>query len=111
MAYYRDLHEWLDALDAKGYLNRVRRRIDKDTEMHPLVRLQFRGLPEHERKAWLFDNIVDVRGKSYDIPVALAVMAPSRAVYALGMGVESPLEIPAKWAAAQTNPIEPRIVS
>jgi 4-hydroxy-3-polyprenylbenzoate decarboxylase len=111
MSYYRDLHEWLDVLDAKGYLHRVQRRINKDTEMHPLVRLQFRGLPERERKGWFFDNIVDVRGKSYDIPVALAVMAPSRAVYALGMGVESPQEIPAKWAAAQTRPVEPRMVS
>ncbi len=111
MAYYRDLHEWLDALDAKGLLNRIKRRIDKDTEMHPLVRLQFRGLPERDRKGWFFDNIVDVRGKSYDIPVALAVMAPSRAVYALGMGVETPQAIPAKWAAAQTQPLEPRIVA
>jgi len=110
VAYYRDLHEWLDVLESKGYLNRIQRRIDKDTEMHPLVRLQFRGLPERERKGWLFENVADVRGKSYDIPVALAVMAPSRAVYALGMGVGSPEEIPAKWAEAQTHPIPPRVI-
>ncbi|HEX2385246.1 MAG TPA: UbiD family decarboxylase, partial [Candidatus Binatia bacterium] len=111
MGYYRDLHEWLGALEAKGYLHRISRRIDKDTEMHPLARLQFRGLPERERKGWLFEDVVDVRGRRYDMPVALAVMAPSRSVYALGMGVDSPEEIPAKWAAAQTHPIPPRIVS
>jgi UbiD family decarboxylase len=111
VAYYRDLHEWLDALEEKGFLNRIARRIDKDTEMHPLARLQFRGLPERERKGWLFENVFDVRGRRYDMPVALAVMAPSRAVYALGMGVNSPEEIPAKWAAAQTRPIPPRVVS
>jgi 4-hydroxy-3-polyprenylbenzoate decarboxylase len=110
VAYYRDLHEWLDVLHSKGFLRRVQRRIDKDTEMHPLVRLQFRGLAERERKGWLFENVADVRGKVYDIPVALAVMAPSRAVYALGMGVGSPEEIPAKWAEAQTHPIPPRVV-
>ena len=110
MAYYRDLHEWLDALEAKGYLNRVRRRIEKDTEMHPLVRLQFRGLNERERKGWLFEDVTDVSGRRYDIPVALAVMAPSRAVYALGMGVDAPEKIPEKWAEAQTHPIPPRIV-
>lgn len=111
MAYYRDLHEWLETLEAHGYLNRIRRAINKDTEMHPLVRLQFRGLPERERKGWLFENISDVSGRSYDIPVALAVMAPSRLVYALGMGVASPREIVAKWGAAQTRPIPPRVVA
>lgn len=111
MPYYRDLHEWLEFLESRGYLNRVKRAIDKDTEMHPLARLQFRGLPERERKGWLFEKVVDARGRAYDIPVALAVMAPSRAVYALGMGVESPEAIPAKWAQAQTHPIPPLTVA
>lgn len=111
MAYFRDLHEWLEALESRGYLRRVQRRINKDTEMHALVRLQFRGLPERERKGWLFENVTDARGGSYDLPVALAVMAPSRSVYALGMGVNLPEEIPAKWALAQSDPIPPRIVS
>jgi 4-hydroxy-3-polyprenylbenzoate decarboxylase len=111
VAYYRDLHEWLEVLDSKGYLNRIQRPINKDTEMHPLVRLQFRGLPEEERKGWLFEKVTDVSGRLYGMPVALAVMAPCRPVYALGMGVNSPEEIPAKWADAQTHPIPPRIVS
>lgn len=111
MAYYRDLHEWLETLEARGYLNRIHRRINKDTEMHPLVRLQFRGLTEKERKGWLFENVTDVSNRIYDIPVALAVMAPNRFVYALGMDVASAEEIPAKWATAQTHPIPPCIVS
>ncbi len=36
---------------------------DKDTELMPLVRWQFRGLPEKERKAFLFENVTDVKGK------------------------------------------------
>src|SRR5205085_2385361 len=40
---YADLHEHLRALDKAGLLVTVDRRIDKDTEMHPLVRWQFRG--------------------------------------------------------------------
>ncbi len=111
MKYYRDLREWLETLESHGYLNRIRRKINKDTEMHPLVRLQFRGLREKERKGWLFENVTDVSGRSYDMPVALAVMAPNRFVYALGMGVRSAEEIVAKWAEAQTHPISPRIVS
>ena len=111
MAYYKNLREWLGALESKELLVRVPRPVNKDTEMHPLVRLQFRGLPERERKGWLFENVTDASGRSYDMPVALAVMAPSRAVYALGMGVDAPDQIVAKWAAAQTHPIAPLNVS
>jgi len=111
MAYFRDLHEWLDFLDSRGYLRRISRPINKDTEMHPLVRFQFRGLQEPDRKGWLFDNVVDVTGRKFDIPVALAVMAPNRLVYALGMGVNSAAEISAKWAHAQLHTIPPRTLS
>ena len=110
MPYYRDLHEWIDFLSAHGYLNRIQRPINKDTELHPLVRLQFRGLPEKERKGWLFEKVADFSGKIYDIPVALAVMAPNRLVYALGMGVNSADEIANKWAEAQARPVSPRVV-
>ncbi len=111
MAYFRDLHEWLDFLDSRGFLRRISRSINKDTEMHPLVRLQFRGLQEAERTGWLFENVVDVAGRRYDIPVALGVMAPNRLVYALGMGVNSASEISAKWAQAQIHSISPRTLS
>ncbi|MBI4526592.1 MAG: UbiD family decarboxylase [Deltaproteobacteria bacterium] len=111
MTYYNNLHEWLQFLEARGRLIRVSRPINKDTELHPLVRLQFRGLKEKDRKGWLFEKVTDVAGRTYDMPVALAVMAPSRSFYALGMGVSSPREIVAKWAEAQTHPIPPRIIS
>jgi hypothetical protein len=34
----------------------------KDTELMPLVRWQFRGLDEEQRKAFLFENVVDAKG-------------------------------------------------
>jgi 4-hydroxy-3-polyprenylbenzoate decarboxylase len=38
--------------------------------MHPLVRWQFvGGLDEADRKAFLFTNIVNAKGRRYDIPV------------------------------------------
>ena len=40
---YPDLHDHLKALDEAGLLVTVDREINKDTEMHPLVRWQFRG--------------------------------------------------------------------
>ena len=61
---YRDLQEHMAALDAAGLLIRVDRPINKDAHMHALVRWQFRGgPPERERKAFLFTNIVDGKGR------------------------------------------------
>ena len=60
---YPDLHEHIKALDAAGLLITVDRPINKDTEMHPLVRWQFRGgIPESQRKAFLFTNVTDSKG-------------------------------------------------
>ena len=43
---YRDLREFLDALNRLGLLHVVDRTMCKDTEIMQLVRLQFRGLAE-----------------------------------------------------------------
>ncbi len=109
MTYYKDLREHIKALEANNKLVRIKREINKDTELMPLVRWQFRGLPEEERKAFLFENVVDIKGKRYDIPVLVASHAASRQVYAIGMMCE-PDRIMDKWAEAQLHPIEPKIV-
>ena len=44
--YYKDVREHLKAIDERGKLVRVKKRINKDTELMPLVRWQFRGLQE-----------------------------------------------------------------
>src|SRR5215203_787101 len=107
---YSDLHEHLRTLEAAGLLIRVERPINKDTEMHPLVRWQFRGgIPEAERKAFFFENVTDSKGRTYDIPVVVGALAANREIYRLCIG--SPLdEIDATWSHAMNNPISPRIV-
>ena len=85
MAYYRDVREYLNQLETAGKLLRVKQPINKDTELHPLVRLQYRGLPEEERKAFLFENVHDLQGRKFDMPVAVACYAGSLDIYALGM--------------------------
>src|SRR5215207_914632 len=110
VAYYRDLREYLAALEERGLLIRVREPVDKDTELHPLVRLQFRGRPEPERRAFLFEQVRGVDGRQFDIPVAIGCMAGSRQIYALGMGTDSVANIPNKWAEAQANAMEPLMV-
>src|SRR2546423_508564 len=82
-----DFQEHLAALEAAGLLVRIDRPIDKDSELHPLVRWQFQGgLDEAERRAFLFTNVVDSSGRRYDMPVAVGALAASPRIYALGMG-------------------------
>lgn len=85
MAYYKDLRELIAELDKRGLLIRVKRQINKDTELMPLVRWQFRGLPDAKRKAFLFENVVDSKGKKYPNPVLVGGFAASRAVYAAAL--------------------------
>src|SRR5713226_8281062 len=71
-----DFQAHLAALEARGLLVRVDRPINKDTELHPLVRWQFQGgLAEDQRRAFLFTNVVDSSGRRYDIPVAVGAIA------------------------------------
>jgi 4-hydroxy-3-polyprenylbenzoate decarboxylase len=110
MAGYADLHEHLKKLEAAGLLIRVERPINKDTEMHPLVRWQFRGgIAEKDRKAFLFTNVTDSKGRKYDIPVVVGALAASREIYRIGMNC--PLDkINEVWTRAIAQPIAPKIV-
>jgi UbiD family decarboxylase len=107
---YPDLHDHIAALDKAGLLITVDRAIDKDSELHPLVRWQFRGgIAEKDRKAFLFRNVVDAKGRTYDIPVAVGVIAANREIYSIGMGCPI-AEINEAWTRAVAHPIKPRIV-
>jgi UbiD family decarboxylase len=106
-----DFQAHLALLEARGLLVRVDRAIDKDSELHPLVRWQFQGgLAEDQRRAFLFTNVVDSSGRRYDIPVAVGALAASPQIYAVGMG--RPLEeIESAWTRAIADPIPPVAVS
>jgi len=107
---YADLHEHLQALEKAGLLIKVDRAINKDTEMHPLVRWQFRGgIAERDRKAFLFNSVVDSKNRKYDIPVVVGALAASREIYRIGMNC--PLEkINEVWTRAIAKPIPPNVV-
>jgi 4-hydroxy-3-polyprenylbenzoate decarboxylase len=107
---YPDLHEHLLALAREGLLTIVDEPINKDTEMHPLVRWQYRGgIPEAQRRAFLFTQPVDSKGKRYDMPVLVAGLAANPDVYRVGFG--KPLDqVGATWITAIAKPVEPNIV-
>ncbi len=107
---YRDLHEHLERLDAAGLLHTIDAPVNKDTEMHPLVRWQFRGgIPEPERKAFLFTHVTDSRGRRYDIPVVIGALAANAEIYRIGMDCALDA-IGDKWNHAIANPVPVRHV-
>ena len=104
---YPDFQDHLTHLESRGLLRRIDRPIDKDTELHPLVRWQFQGgLPESERSAFLFTRVTGAGGCAYDMPVAVGALAATPEIYAVGMGTKVE-EIGARWLHAMKNPIPP----
>jgi 4-hydroxy-3-polyprenylbenzoate decarboxylase len=109
VAYYRDLREYLGALEDAGKLRVIREEINKDTELHPLVRWQFRGLEEAEWTGWLFERLTDLKGTKYDGKVAAAIIGANRDVYAMGLQC-SANEINNRWVEAYRKPIDPCLI-
>jgi UbiD family decarboxylase len=107
---YPDLHDHIEALDKAGLLRTIDAPINKDTEMHPLVRWQFRGgIPEDDRKAFLFTNVTDSLGRKYDLPVIVGALATNPAIYRIGLGCELD-EIGETWRNAIAKPVKPVFV-
>ena len=105
-----DLQEHIAQLTERGLVTRIDRRIDKDSELHALVRWQFQGgLREEDRRAFLFTNVVGAHGESYEIPVLVGGLAASPEIYATGLGVPVS-EIGELWVKAMANPIAPVLV-
>jgi 3-polyprenyl-4-hydroxybenzoate decarboxylase len=61
--YFADFRAYINELQSRGKLRRWKRAINKDTEMMPLMRLQYRGISDEERQALLFENMLDSRGR------------------------------------------------
>lgn len=108
---YPDLHDHIDALRAAGLLIEIDRPINKDTEMHPLVRWQYSGgIPQEARRAFLFKNVTDSKGRKFDIPVLVGGLGTNSAIYSTGM--RCPLEkIRERWRDGMNRPIAPKLVS
>src|ERR1700740_2903243 len=102
-----DFQEHLGRLEAAGLVTRIDRAINKDTELHPLVRWQFQGgLHEGQRRAFLFTHVTDAARHRCDAPFAVGAQAPSAQIYAIAMGC--PVEaLGDAWLNAIAHPIAP----
>lgn len=113
--YFRDLREFISLLEATGNLYRITYEIEKNSELIPFVRWQYLGLPDSQRKAFLFENVTDPKGRKYNCRVAVGVLGASRAIYKMALGVEDPPGggqggVAERWTHALSRPIPPRRV-
>ena len=108
---YSDLHEHLAALKKRGLLLTIDRPIDKDAELHPLVRWQYvGGIEEHERKAFLFTNVVDGRGRKYKFPGRGRRLRRQPRDLLHRHARDGRRRSSRKWDHAIANPVAPRVV-
>jgi 4-hydroxy-3-polyprenylbenzoate decarboxylase len=107
---YRDLRELVADLERRGKLHRWKRPLNKDREITTLMRLQYRGMEDDARQAFLFEQVIDSKGKRYDMSILMGAFGGSRSILALGMGCENPADIYEKWRLAVANPIPPVMV-
>ena len=108
---YRDLQQHIAELRSRDLLYEIDEPVNKDTEMSALVRWQFRGgLREDQRKAFLFNNVTDSKGRAYEIPVVIGALAANQDIYAAGMDT-SVDGIASKWDHAIAHPVKPRLVN
>jgi UbiD family decarboxylase len=111
--YFRDLRDFIDLLEETENLYRIGERIDKNSELMPLVRWQYQGLPDSQRKAFLFENVTDPQGRNYVCRVAVGALSASREIYKMALGVAADDHAGAvaeRWNLALSRPIPPRIV-
>lgn len=103
---YRDLRDYLTALEKRGKLKRVMKEVDKDWEIAAVCRQLFKKIPPQQRPALVFENV-----KGFNIPVVAGVLGASRDIYAIGLEADSVEGINRKWEHALSNPIPPRLVN
>ena len=106
-----DFREHLETLRARGLLHEIDAPVIKETEAHPLVRLQFRGLDEAQRKGFLFTNVTDVDGQRHDGSLAIGCLAASRDIFNAGMGVREGDDFFQIAANAIDHPLKPELVT
>ena len=103
---YKDLRQYLTALEDKGLLKWVSTVVDKDWELSCISRLVM-NRSEEKRIALGFKRI-----KGYDISAVVGVVAANRAVYSTALEVAPKIDdLIELWSQALTHPIKPIIIN
>jgi len=110
MEPHKDLREFIAFLERRGKLYRYREPINKETELIPFHRVQMRGLPEEERRAVLFENVVGADGRKYEMSALVGCYAASEQILAWGMGCETYAEAIGRFHQGLLHPIPVKMV-
>src|SRR3989441_8126883 len=98
---YKDLREYLAALEKHGKLHHVKKEVDPSWEVAAFTRRVFQRIPRERRPALMYERI-----KGFQMPLVAGVLGASPEVYALALETTVD-QIADKWSKAQTNPIPP----
>ena len=110
MGNFRDLRQLVQHLEARGKLYRFKERVNKDTEIGALFRVQMRGLPDAKRKVLLFENVIGSAHGRYDMSVLSGIYGASTEILQISLGCENYVELLDKWHHGLANPIAPIVV-
>jgi len=102
---YRDLREYLQALESDGKLHRIKKEVDKDWEIAAVARTVLQNIKAEQRKALMFEQV-----KGFSIPVVGGILGGSREIYALALQADLS-DIASKWVEAQKEPLPPVMVN
>lgn len=80
---YDDIRKYLEVLEGKGKLRRVRKSVDRNWELACLARWAYQGLPDQERFGMLFERL-----EGFDIPVVTGAVGASRETCAIALETE-----------------------
>ena len=106
-----DFREHIQNLRARDLLWEIDAPITIETEAHPLVRLQFRGLKEDQRRGFLLKNVRSADGRSFGGDLAIGCLAASRKIFETGLGMQPGDNLLELVAQALRNPLPPEVVT
>jgi 4-hydroxy-3-polyprenylbenzoate decarboxylase len=97
------LREHIAALDQAGLLVKIDEQINKDTELMPLVRWQFRAIAgRRAARVYVYPTSSMRRGVSTIFPVVVGTLAASRQIYGFGLQCK-PWRSFDRWNQAQVE--------
>src|SRR5438876_11939370 len=98
---YKDLREYLAALEVRGKLHHEKKEVDPNWEVAAVIRRVLQRIPRARRPALLSEHV-----KGHHMPLLAGILGASPEVYALAL--EPTVDQSAdKLATAQSHPIRP----
>src|SRR5207245_8625219 len=96
---YKDLREYLAALEVRGKLHHVKKEVDPNWEVAAVIRRAFQRIPPARRPAVMFEHV-----KGHRMPLVAGALGASPETYALALATTA-AQIADERARAQAHPL------